>query len=189
MDPKLVVRAVAVVAVLALAGVVRPPGAPPPALSASAHPQLTQGQIDAGMTFGPGVQPFDRQLIESAVAAAQPAARALVERVDGITTIDVGPTPAGASGVTRGGGDHYDIVLDLGEVYRALGPRGADRLVLHELGHVVDHALVPEAVKAQLDAGIPPAARARRKRARARARRTPSASPRRSPSGRRAISA
>ena len=64
--------------------------------------------------------------------------------------------PPGAAGSTTGVGDHYDIVLDLGGVYRRLGPRGASRLVLHELGHVVDHALVPEELKAQLDQGIPP---------------------------------
>ena len=34
--------------------------------------------------------------------------------------------------------------------------RGIRRLVLHELAHVVDHALVPSALEAQLDAATPP---------------------------------
>jgi hypothetical protein len=35
------------------------------------------------------------------------------------------------------------------------GRRGIDRVVLHELGHVVDHALVPDDAMARLQAGIP----------------------------------
>ena len=36
-----------------------------------------------------------------------------------------------------------------------LGPRGVTRLTLHELGHVLDHALLPDELVARLDAGIP----------------------------------
>ncbi|HEX7298266.1 MAG TPA: hypothetical protein VF257_04620, partial [Solirubrobacteraceae bacterium] len=45
--------------------------------------------------------------------------------------------------------------LDLGVASRRYGERGIERLVLHELGHVVDHALLPGAITDALDAGIP----------------------------------
>jgi hypothetical protein len=40
-------------------------------------------------------------------------------------------------------------------VSRRYGQRGIDRTVLHELGHVVDFALVPDALDRQLDAAVP----------------------------------
>jgi hypothetical protein len=47
------------------------------------------------------------------------------------------------------------VTVDLGLVVQRFGPRGVDRTVLHELGHVVDHALLTDDVSAALDAGIP----------------------------------
>jgi hypothetical protein len=47
------------------------------------------------------------------------------------------------------------VTLDLGTVAARYGTRGIARLVLHELGHVVDFALVPESLDRTLDAGIP----------------------------------
>jgi hypothetical protein len=47
------------------------------------------------------------------------------------------------------------VTLDLGTVSRAFGQRGIDRVVLHELGHVLDFALLPDDVMAGLQAGIP----------------------------------
>ena len=47
------------------------------------------------------------------------------------------------------------MVLDLDLVSAQHGPRGLSRLVLHEFGHVVDYAIVPSAIDAQLNAGIP----------------------------------
>ena len=38
---------------------------------------------------------------------------------------------------------------------RRHGARGIDRVVLHELGHVVDHALLGDDVMSRLQAGIP----------------------------------
>ena len=51
--------------------------------------------------------------------------------------------------------DRFRVTLDLGLVAQRYGQRGIDRTVLHELGHVIDFALVPDAMNATLDAQIP----------------------------------
>ena len=53
-------------------------------------------------------------------------------------------------------GDGYVIRFRFGPVFHELGRRGFDRLVDHELGHVVDFALLDDGLRARLDAGIPP---------------------------------
>ena len=47
------------------------------------------------------------------------------------------------------------MTLDLAIVSERYGKRGIARLVLHELGHVVDFALVPDSLMEILDSGIP----------------------------------
>jgi hypothetical protein len=110
---------------------------------------------DAGFTFGPDVSPTDRRLIEDAVAGARPEAQRLIGLVDGLVTVHVANPGPEAAGTTTDFGDHFDVVLDLGGVQAGLGPRGVSRLVLHELGHVVDGALVPDALVKSMDAQIP----------------------------------
>ena len=75
------------------------------------------------------------------------------------------------------------MTIDLDLVIHRYGPRGVQRTVLHELGHVVDHALLTDDVIAALDAGIPPDGAARTASS-APAPTARSASPRASPSGR-----
>jgi hypothetical protein len=108
------------------------------------------------MRFAAGVAPGDRQVVEGAIAASIPGARALIDEVDGLVTIQVGPTGIAAVGLTEGNADKgYTVTLDLATVSQALGDRGIKRLVLHELGHVVDHALLTPEEQRALDAGIP----------------------------------
>jgi len=102
-----------------------------------------------------GVAPGDQQAVLAAVAGARPDARRLLDAVAGLVTVRVGPAGDGAAGSTQPTRTGYDVVLDLGLVSQSLGPRGVERLVLHELGHVVDFALVPDATLATLDAGVP----------------------------------
>ena len=47
------------------------------------------------------------------------------------------------------------MTIDLDLVLARYGPRGVQRTVLHELGHVVDHALLTDDVTTALDAGHP----------------------------------
>ncbi len=106
--------------------------------------------------FAPGTDPVSQRAFEQAVADASPAARRLIALVDGLVTVRIGPTGApGAVGLTTMRDPGYEVTADLGPVAQRYGRRGIDRVVLHELGHVLDHAIVPAALDAQLAAGIP----------------------------------
>ncbi len=106
--------------------------------------------------FDPSVAPADRQVFLDAVASARPEARRLVGLVDGLVDVRIGPTGIPfAIGLTESGPSGYTVTIDLGQVSRRFGPRGIDRTVLHELGHVVDMALVTDDVMARMDAEIP----------------------------------
>ena len=108
-----------------------------------------------GLHFDPTVAEADRQAVLVAIASAQPQARALVGVVDGLVDVHVGPSGGHSVGLTESRGARYSVTLDLGTVAQRYGQRGIARLVLHELGHVVDFALVPESLDRELDAGIP----------------------------------
>lgn len=106
--------------------------------------------------FDPTVAPADREAFLSAVAAARPEARRLIDLVDGLVDVHIGPTgTAGAIGLTEDEEPGYRVTVDLGLVASRYGQRGIARTVLHELGHVIDHALLTDDVIAALDAGIP----------------------------------
>jgi hypothetical protein len=105
--------------------------------------------------FDSGVTPADRQAFLAAVADARPEARALIGLVDGLVDVHVAATGGQALGVTQETANGYDLTVDLARVSAMYGRRGIDRVVLHELGHVVDFALVPGDLTARLDAEIP----------------------------------
>jgi len=118
---------------------------------------LTPEQRAAGLGFDATVAAADRASVLAALAAARPDAQRLIGLVDGLVDLHAGRPSAGAAGETVVGGTsgRYPVTLDLAGVRARWGERGAARLVLHELGHVVDHALLPDALVAQLDAAIP----------------------------------
>jgi hypothetical protein len=118
-------------------------------------PVLPAATRAATFGFASGTAAADRDAVLSSVARARPEARRLVALVDGLVDVRIGPTgEPGAIGLTRPG-PRYAVTLDLGPVARAYGQRGIDRVVLHELGHVVDFALLPDDAMAALQAGIP----------------------------------
>ena len=153
----------AVLAVLAVAllatGVARAPR-PDGSIAAAGPPDtLRIGETEraAGARFAPEVASADRAWIESAVMSARPEAQALIAKVDGL--VEWRTIPAGDPlGVTRpryhGDAASFTIDLNIGQLD---GRRVQDRstTVLHELGHVVDLALVPQALDEKLDAEIP----------------------------------
>ena len=108
----------------------------------------------AGLSFAPSVTPADRAWIIDAVARARPEAARLIAEVDGLVVIGTYAEGGPTLGVTRS--HERGFTVDLNIAYLN-GERVADRatVVLHELGHVIDFALVPAATNAQLDAGIP----------------------------------
>lgn len=108
----------------------------------------------ASFRWDGGITPQDRQVIEAAIAGARPEAQRLIAMVDGLTAMSVGSLSA-AAGVTMPVPGGYQVILDLGPVAQQLGQRGISRLVLHELGHVIDAAILPAGLQASLDAGVP----------------------------------
>ncbi|HEX6389927.1 MAG TPA: hypothetical protein VFZ89_10775 [Solirubrobacteraceae bacterium] len=125
------------------------------AARASAGFALTAAEREGALRFMPGTHPSDADVVRRAIAAARPEARRLIDLADGAVTVAVGATTPGTSGNTRSGSEGFLVTLDLATVDRTLGPRGVSRLVMHELGHVVDLALLSPALRAQLDAEIP----------------------------------
>jgi hypothetical protein len=128
--------------------------------SASASSGRSVGEISAAeraatFAFDPSVAEADRSAFLTAITHARPEAQALIAAVDGLVDVRVAVTDAGTVGVTQSDGDRYLVTVNLGLVARRYGQRGIDRTVLHELGHVVDFALVPPALDDQLDARIP----------------------------------
>jgi hypothetical protein len=117
--------------------------------------QISAQERAASFTFDPAVAPVDRTAFLNAVAHARPQARALIDAVDGLVDVHVALTDEGTVGLTESNGDRYSITVNLGLVAGRYGRRGIDRTVLHELGHVVDFALVPAALDRELDAAIP----------------------------------
>lgn len=116
---------------------------------------LTPTARAGGLTFAPEVAQADRQVVLAAIARARPEARRLVEAVDGLVTIGIGGAGPDAAGYTQGLGQRFEVVLDIGGVWHQSGDRGVRRLVLHELGHVVDSVLLTPELRGSLDAGIP----------------------------------
>jgi hypothetical protein len=116
---------------------------------------VTEQARAAALTFTSAVPPEDRAWVLGAIAAARPEARALLDEVDGMTTVGtLTPADGVTLGVAQGGPSGFTVDLDL----TALGAEArTDRatVVLHELGHVIDFALVDDATLAALDAQIP----------------------------------
>ena len=108
----------------------------------------------AGLTFAPEVAPADRAWIVAAVGRARPEAARLIAEVDGLVRISTFSAESTTLGVTRS--HERGFTVDLNVRYLD-GERTADRatVVLHELGHVIDFAVVPAAANDRLDAAIP----------------------------------
>ena len=108
----------------------------------------------AGLTFDPSVKAGDREWILQAIGRARPEAARLIAEVDGLVVVRTYAAEGTTLGVTRGHDRGFTVDLNVGHLD---GERFLDRatVVLHELGHVVDFALVPKALDAQLDDQIP----------------------------------
>jgi len=124
--------------------------------AAAAAAGVATAPAPAPLRFTTRTAPADRQAVLAAVAAARPEARALLARIGSVTTVSVGSPAPGVAGQMRTTQDGYEVELDLGMVAGRFGTRGIARATLHELAHVVDHALVPTDLEAALDAATPP---------------------------------
>ncbi len=131
------------------------------ALAVTAAPAkvVPNGDEAAGRTdfrFDAAATAYDQRLFRDAVAVARPEARRLIERVAGHVDVSfLGLRRGDALGVTQGRGGEYRVDIDVPGSMAAGGPRAVQRVVLHELGHVVDFALLSDDLRARLDAQFP----------------------------------
>jgi hypothetical protein len=110
----------------------------------------------ATFAFDGTVAPADREWIEAAVSKTRPEARQLIDDVDGMVTIGTFSQAGGAAvGMARQTGLHsFSVKFNLAYLN---GERRADRdvTVAHELGHVIDFALMTPDLRNQLVAQLP----------------------------------
>jgi hypothetical protein len=120
------------------------------------RPRITSEQRVATARYAATVPERDRRWIEAAIAAARPEAQRLIAEVDGLVEYQV--HQGDPLGVTRSeitpDGASFVISFDVGSLD---GHRGQDRAVtvLHEYGHAIDLALVPQELNDPLEGGIP----------------------------------
>jgi hypothetical protein len=147
---------VLLVAFLALKGNALPADGGPLRTTDGQIVDITDEARAGGLTYDPGVTAADRAWIESAIAQVRPEAAALIAEVDGLVT--VGPlasgSAGGAIGLATGEPEGFTIDLDLARLNNDLAME-RNAAVVHELGHIVDFALVGDGLLGQLDAGIP----------------------------------
>jgi hypothetical protein len=108
------------------------------------------------LSFDPTVSPRDRQWIQRAIAGARPEAGQLIDDVDGMVVIRTwsGPEERAVGLTEQTGESSYTVSFNVAYLD---GERKLDRstVVLHELGHVIDMALVPAHLRDQLAAELP----------------------------------
>jgi hypothetical protein len=115
---------------------------------------ITDAARAGGLTFARDVSTGDRDWIVRAVTRARPEAARLIAEVDGLVVVRTFAAPGTTVGVTRSHERGFTVDLNVAHLNRE-GARDRATVVLHELGHVVDFALVPAAVNERLDAQIP----------------------------------
>jgi hypothetical protein len=115
---------------------------------------VTDSARAAGLRYAATVTPAQREWIAAAIARARPEAARMIAEVDGLITIGTYGDQAETLGITRGSERGFTVDFN---VARLDGDRAMDRatVVLHELGHVIDFALVPKHLNTRLDKQIP----------------------------------
>jgi hypothetical protein len=103
-----------------------------------------------------GVAPADRAWIEASIAAGRPEAATLIRHALGRVTFRTAYEPEALwAGLTAAHGDAYTVTLNLSYLNSRRGVGLRDDVVLHELGHVVDFAEVPDDLVRRLAAEVP----------------------------------
>jgi hypothetical protein len=114
----------------------------------------------AGLRFAPGVAPRDRAWILAAISHARPEARRLIDEVDGLVLVgtedggDALPGGYQAVGTTYPTNGSFRVVFNT-QLLDGEAAFSRDVVVLHELGHVIDFALITKPLDDQLDRTIP----------------------------------
>jgi hypothetical protein len=121
----------------------------------SRRPEITPAVRAAGLRFDPALASSDRAWVLAAIRSARPEARRLIDEVDGMVVVGPMPPQRLAIGLMMPlSPDHYAIRLDVANLD---GYEEPDRntVVLHELGHVIDFALLDDRLRERLYNSIP----------------------------------
>ena len=153
MTARAVLLTVVLVAALTAALAVRV-GAMGPALAPASYKEVTPAERAAGLRFRPEAPAALRADIAAAVADARPAARRLIAEVDGQIVVGTHAGEGDAVGFAQARGNEIEVTFDVAQL-AGLGAYLRRHVILHELAHAVDFALVDDALAASLDAGIP----------------------------------
>jgi hypothetical protein len=122
------------------------------------EPRIAPEVRAAGLRFAPEVSEKDRKWILAAIDQARPEARQLIDDVDGMVTVTTWRNPDdNATGyMATNTPGVYTVSFNLGFL-NADRKMDREKTVLHEFGHVVDHAVVPPELRDRLAAALPPA--------------------------------
>jgi hypothetical protein len=109
-----------------------------------------------GLTFSPDFPAGDREWVLASLERARPEARALIDEIDGMTYVTAFREPdAWLSGQALTVSPHHYLLRI--NIAKLDGNRVADRdvIVIHELAHIVDFELIPDALRDRLAAQVP----------------------------------
>jgi uncharacterized protein YaiI (UPF0178 family) len=109
---------------------------------------------EASLQFAAGMSEKDRAWVRAAIASARPEAQRLIDEIDGLVEVSTQASRPDAIGMAHLSEGSALITLDTA-LLNADRVIDRDVVVLHELGHVIDHMLVPDELVMQLDAAIP----------------------------------
>src|SRR4051794_39450765 len=120
-----------------------------------AHHRAAAAPVPAASTWS-AVAPADRAWVEASIAEARPEAATLIRHALGRVTFRTAYQPAAFwAGLTTVQGNDFTVTLNLSFLNSRRGVGLRDDVVLHELGHVVDFAEVPDDVVVRLAAEVP----------------------------------
>jgi hypothetical protein len=126
------------------------------ALRPEHQPVAQAATTTGGLTFAADFPAADREWVLAAIAKARPEARQLIDDVDGRARVTAFYEPRGywLGWARTVAPNQYEVRLNLA---RLDGDRKLDRdtITLHELGHIVDFAVVPDGLRDQLAAQVP----------------------------------
>jgi hypothetical protein len=115
---------------------------------------ISDAERSAGLTFAASVPEADRGWILAALEKPRPEAQRLLDEVDGLVTIQTHSHMGEALGYAQFVSHRFVVSFDI-EGMKADERIDPTVVVLHEMGHVIDRALVSHKLDAQLEAANP----------------------------------
>jgi hypothetical protein len=116
--------------------------------------EISDAERAAGITFAATVPAADRGWMLAALQKPRREARRLLEEVDGLVTIQTHSNMGDALGWAQFVGHRFVVSFDI-EAMKADERIDPAVVVLHEMGHVIDRAIVGDELDAQLEAANP----------------------------------